>query len=366
MQIEQLTDEDRAEYESLVKTSDNGMLCHTLKWKEVLQRFTDARPEYLVAKTNNKIVGVLPAFIKQDSKYGNVLNSLPFYGTHGGPIVSPNLSSNLRIKVKEKLLVAFKELARRNDCILSTLITTPFEKDLPIFHESLKPEFIDSRVGQITTFPRIVSNIENEIMYNTVEKRCRTAIRKAQKSGVKVEFAQDLKNLDILMEMHRVGLSRKQGLYKPASFFEVLFDIFAQSQNESFKLLFARKGDGEIIGGLLLFYYKNIVSYFTPCFKLEYSKLQPLSLLIYEAMRDAIRNGYTVWNFGGTWKTLHGVYMFKRSWGAKDYPYYYFINSYKSINRIKSLQAEEILSEYKWFYVLPFSELESNKKEEQN
>ena len=364
IRIERFTDEDRAEYENLVETSNNGMLSHTLKWRRVLQRFTNAEPAYVVAKLNNEIVGILPAFIKRNSEYGNVLNSLPFYGSHGGPIVSQNLSDDQRIRVKAKLLVALKELAKENSCALSTLVTTPFENDLPLFRKTLKPDFIDSRIGQITVFPKKISNIENEILYNTIEKRCRTAIRKAQKSGVKIEFAQDLKNLDTLVKMHQEGISKKHGICKPSRFFEILFDIFSQSQNKSFKLLFARNEDEEIIGGLLLFYYKNGVEYFTPCFKLEYSKLQPLSLLIYEGMKDSIQNGYTAWNLGGTWKKQQGVYMFKRSWGAKDYPYYYFINSYENISKIQSLQREEILSEYRWFYVLPFSELKAKPERE--
>jgi len=353
--IEQLKNEDITEYENLVKASKNGVLYHSIKWKQVLQLFTNAEPLYVIAKKNEKIVGALPAFMKRNNRYGNVLNSLPFYGSHGGPIVSPYLNENDRIRVKKALLIAFKRLANDNDCMLSTLITTPFETDLTIFKKVLKPDFTDSRIGQITTFREKITDVENEILYNTIEKRCRTAIRKAQKSGVKVELAEDLKSMEDLIEMHKKGILAKGGTPKPARFFKIATHVL--SKNKSFKLLLARK-NREIVGGLLLFYYKNIVEYYIPCFKTEFSELQPLSLLIYEAMKDSIKNGYNIWNFGGGGR-LSGVYKFKKSWGAKEYPYYYYINCYEDINHIKMASVETLLNEYKWFYVLPFNELSS-------
>lgn len=348
---EKLKPEDWREYNSVVNLSRNGMRAHTLRWAKVLQRFTETEATYLVAKLNGKIVGVLPSFIKKNTKYGNVLNSLPFFGTHGGPVVLDALKEN--IQVKKKLLLSFKELAKENDCIFSTLITTPFEANPKLIQETLKPDFVDSRITQMTVFPEL-TNIEKGIM-NIVEKRCRTAIRKAQKSNIEVEFARGLRHVNALFKMHKDGMKKKYGIYKPRRFFRILFEEFPDVQSQDIKVLFASKDD-KIIAGLLLLCYKNIVTYFTPCFDLKYSSLQPNTLLIYEAMKDSLKNGYKIWNFGGG-SRFSGVYMFKRSWGAKDYPYQYFINAYQDTDEIQSLQEEEILSEYKWFYVLPFTQL---------
>jgi hypothetical protein len=325
-----------------------------------LQRFTGAEPHYLVAKVEGRIVGVLPSLMKKNVKYGNVLNSLPFFGTHGGPVVLPTLDEGGRLQVKKSLLLAFKDLAKENDCVFSTLITTPFERDADFIRNTLEPSFVDPRITQMTQFPEKVTDVENEVLYNVVEKKCRNAIRKAQKSGIKVEIAQDLRHVDSLLEMHRLGMTRKHGIAKPARFFEILFDEYSGSQNKDFKLLFAWKED-KIIAGLLLLYFKKIVDYFTPAFDLEYSDLQANTLLIYEAMKDALKNGYNIWNFGGGAR-LTGVYMFKRSWGAKDYLYHYFVNAYGDAGKILSLGEEEILSEYEWFYVVPFTELKAKEE----
>jgi hypothetical protein len=351
--VEQLSLQDAVGYNSVVESSSNGMRYHTLKWTHVLHRFTKATPMHLIVKLNGTVVGVLPSFIKKNTKYGNVLNSLPFFGTHGGPIVSPTLNEEKQLQIKKQLLLAFKNLAKENDCISSTLITTPFEDNSKIIQETLKPDFIDSRITQMALFPKM-NNIEKGIM-DTVEKRCRNAIRKAQKNNIEVKIAQDTHCIKTLFDMHKAGMQRKNGVVKPWKFFKILFEEFPIAQSEDIKIFFAWKDD-EIIAGLLLLYYKNIVDYFTPCFKTEYSSLQPNTLLIYEAMKDSLKNGYNIWNFGGG-NRFSGVYKFKRGWGAKDYPYQYFINVYRDISEIQSLQEEEILSEYLWFYVIPFTQL---------
>lgn len=354
--VETLWEEDCEEYENLVWLSRNGMYSHTLSWIRVLQRFTGAEPYILVAKAAGRIVGVLPSLMKRNVKYGNVLNSLPFFGTHGGPLVLPWLNEIDRLEVKQSLLIAFKMLAKENDCVFSTLITTPFEVDVDVVHDVLQPSFVDARITQMTLLPQHnMANIENEILYNVVEKRCRNAIRKAQKSGMEVELARDMSNFDALVRMHTEGMTRKKGVPKPRTFFDSLLSEYAGCQNKDFKLFFAWK-DGKIIAGLLVFYFNRIAEYFTPAFDVDYSSLQPNSLLIFEAMKDALRNGFNVWNFGGGTR-LSGVYMFKRAWGPKDFPYCYYVNVYGDSDRIRCLQQEEILSEYEWFYVLPFSEL---------
>ena len=158
--------------------------------------------------------------------------------------------------------------------------------------------------------------------------------------------------------MHKSGMERKQGIYKPLVFFDIVFNAIGERQNKNFKIYYAWMDD-HIIAALFILLYKNIVSYFTPAFDLSYGKYQPNTLLIYEAMQDALKNGYNIWNFGGTRPSLQGVYAFKNSWGAQDYNYNYYINRYQEQNDIQNLSEEKILSEYPWFYVLPFTELKS-------
>ena len=112
------------------------------------------------------------------------------------------------------------------------------------------------------------------------------------------------------------------------------------------------------IAGLLVFYFKDTVEYFTPAFDIEYKKEQATSFLIYEAMKKSIEKGFKYWNFGGTTlPSQRDVAYFKKSWGSDEYPYYYYTMKHQEMDEIMNLKAEEILEKYKWFYVLPFNEL---------
>ena len=56
--------------------------------------------------------------------------------------------------------------------------------------------------------------------------------------------------------------------------------------------------DGCPVAALLLFYFNKTVEYFTPVTVHEYRNFQPMSLIVFEAMRDAINRGMTNWNWG--------------------------------------------------------------------
>jgi lipid II:glycine glycyltransferase (peptidoglycan interpeptide bridge formation enzyme) len=109
------------------------------------------------------------------------------------------------------------------------------------------------------------------------------------------------------------------------------------------------------IGGLLVFCFNNTVEYFTPAIDEKFRTTQALSLVICYAMRDAALDGYTHWNWGGTWLSQGGVYDFKRKWGTIDKPYHYYTKIYKE--KILNINRQIALEEYPFFYVAPFDQL---------
>lgn len=136
-------------------------------------------------------------------------------------------------------------------------------------------------------------------------------------------------------------------------FFQKVYELMGE---KDYDLMYARK-EGIIIAGLLVYFFKNIVDYSVPAIRYEYSIEQGTSLLIYQGMKKAITNGYKYWNFGGTSENQPSLHRFKARWGTRDYPYYYYVLQHRDIGHILQMTPQYILGEYKWFYVLPFSEL---------
>jgi hypothetical protein len=216
------------------------------------------------------------------------------------------------------------------------------------------PDFFDHRIAQISQLPHDTI-LAKEALNKFIDSNRRDAVRKAIKSEITIKPFEQKIDIDHLYKIHLQNITALKGIVKPLTFFQKVIERLKNGKD--YKLYNAEK-EGEIIAGLLLFYYKDMVEYFTPAVKVMYRNLQPISLLIYEAMLDAIQGGFKYFNFGGTWESQKSLYKFKQRWGAKDYPYNYYIKAYSDIGHLKKLDRKTLEHQYPFFYVMPFEKLE--------
>lgn len=346
IEITQLTSHEEAAWEQLVLNSPVGLVYHSIKWLHLLADFTGTTPLHLVAKEDDRLLGILPAFLKKGS-WGNVMNSSPFYGSHGGVVTS---SDGHEPEIRHQLLAEFYKMAYARDCITSTLISSPFDQQPDMYAQCLNPQQIDRRIGQIVHFPSS-DDAPEEALMQSFESRGRNSVRKALKSGVHVFSSTAPEHVRHLHALHVSNMSDIGGLAKPLIFFEHLTRVL---EPETEWKIWCAEYEGNIIAMLLLLYYKDTIEYYTPVRLPEYRTIQPLSLLMFHAMLDGMRQRYRFWNFGGTWLSQQGVYRFKKQWNAEEYPYYYYVNLYTDIAPLRGLAKEELLQEYQWFYVFPY------------
>jgi hypothetical protein len=351
MDIELLTSADEQAYEEMLLEKEDALLYASLKYRDFLRQYIGAEDRYLIAKIGNDIVGALPVFLKKNVSYGNILNSLPFYGSNGGVIISTGVMDPEPIF--KKLFEAFHDLARETDAVIATVITSPFEHYFEFYKEFLKPTFQDSRIGQISYLPQSGSDAEYAVM-TMIHSKTRNIVRKARNSGIVHKHSSDPDVLRFLAETHQENIKAIGGIAKDCEFFRKVPEVFEYDTDYR---VYVATLNGLPVGALLVFFYDKAVEYFTPATLEEYRSLQPNSLLIFEAMKDAIRRGYRYWNFGGTWQSQDGVYHFKKRWGARDMPYHYYIITYQDIGHLREMKPQEILVEYPFFYVLPFDVL---------
>jgi len=332
-------------YETFLHKSPQSSFFFSNKYRLLLKKFLKSDDYYFIALDGENILGVLPSFLKNNSEYGNILNSLPFYGSNGG-IICDNSKPNVKIELLNK----FYEVAIDNNCISSTIVTSPFEKYLDFYENNSKYDYKDRRIGQLTKLSDF-HNFNDTDLLLSLNKKNRNLIRKAQKLGIKIE-EMGKNSINFLYETHSKNISELGGIPKEDTFFYLIPKIF---EHETEYKIFVATLDGVEIAALLLFYYNNIVEYFTPVIVKGYRSYQPMSLLIFESMKDAIHNKYTWWNWGGTWESLKGVYNFKKSWGAIDMYYYYYNRIFNK--EIINYPKETFLNNYQYFYAIPFERL---------
>ena len=351
IEIKILTSGLEQDYEQLLQESTVSKFNHSLRYRSFLKEIlSTSEDRYLCAFEEGQLLAVLPVFIKQ-GPLGAVVNSLPFYGSHGGIVGVPNLDR----RVSKVLLDALNDVCLEVDALTCTVIESPWETDKECY-ASYAADLFDERIGQITCLPDcdVESNVEERLM-PLYHQKTRNMVRKGLKGGFEVGHDDSSSTLNELHSIHDDNIRGLGGVAKPMSVFQAMQRTF--KYNDDYRIYTARK-DGQIVSALLLFYFKNTVEYYTPATLESYRRQQPSSLLIFRAMRDAVvERAAKYWNWGGTWLSQGGVYQFKSRWGTSDFPYRYHIKKYASLEILQNITKEGSLRDYPGFYVFPFSKL---------
>lgn len=343
MKIEILKENEYKQLDDFLYSIDHSLIYYSSDYKKFLDQFLKEKTIYFILKENNRIIALLPAVLKENKNYGNVLNSLPFYGSNGA-VISLLPSEEL----KKILVKRFTEFALEMNCISSTIITSPFEKNIEWYEKNIDYTFKDQRIGQITPLPD-----SKEKLMDILHSKTRNTVRKAQKEIRSVDSKEGLKYIDFIAETHKENMIAVNGLYKPYSFFQEI--VKAMEYEKNLKIYIAFIENNIPVSGLMNLYFNKTIEYFCPVTVSSYRELQSLSGLIYQAMSDGIDAGYKWWNWGGTWLSQGGVYQFKSRWGTQDNNYYYFTKVYD--DKVMNYSREILLKEYPYFFVIPFSAL---------
>jgi hypothetical protein len=340
LSIEELSPSQEEEYERFLHSCEGGLLYYSSRYRHFLKDLLGCQSRYWIAREKGDIQGVLPTMI-QEGRFGPVLNSLPFFGSHGG-ILARNPSAH------QALCEHYKQILREGDFAAATMVENPLARlnpaDLPPSNEE------DHRVGQFVDLaPWSEKSLEDCLPL--IASSARRNVRKALKQGIEVE----VNNLAMgeLEACHREAMGAIGGNEKSPRFFELVSRHFRPDHD--FKIYVA-SCEGQSLAALLLFFYHQTVEYFVPATRVAHRSRQPLPLIVATAMHQTAQKGFKRWNWGGTWPSQDGVYRFKKKWGSVDLPYDYFIQ----VNNEKIYQAtpQELLREYPSFYVLPFSSLQ--------
>lgn len=319
----------------------NALLYHSIKYARVISAFLKVKYFCVVAVNDDgEVIGALPFFIKEHGGM-SVANSMPFYGSHGG-VVLLTQDEPLFLEILEFYLAYIKGVR----CSVSTLISSPFTGDSALYERGLKVVPSDTRIGQVTELP---FDSSYDAVMASLASKTRNMVRKSEKQDIEWSSLYVDWGLEFLAETHKENMMEIGGLAKPNDFFELLKSSFKYGSDYLVYIAYLK---GRPISALLLFYSGETVEYFTPVIKSEYRSMQPLTCLIFNAMREAVERGYRYWNWGGTWATQEGVYRFKKSWGAIDMPYSYYTNIFDA--SVLGADSDVLLSEFPYFYTVPF------------
>ena len=355
-EITQLDSSNEGAYEELLQVCPEAMVYHSLIYRNFLKDFLPSAAEdhYLLAFDDNQLMGAIPCFLV-DGMHGIVLNSLPFFGSHGSILLRPRANPSLATALATSLI----NLCIDRNVSFASVIETPFSNYEKDYQQALDFQYRDERIGQITPLPKGDTRQKiNEALFRLFHSKVRNQIRKGMRSGLDFGHDQTQGTMDSLRLLHQANMLRIGGIAKPDNFFASI--VRQLKYEKDYRVYTARTVKKKVVCALMVLYFKDTVEYFVPATEESWRSAQPLSALINLAMCDAIaERGSHIWNWGGTWLSQTSVYHFKSRWGTVDYPYSYYTKAFPNSPSLEILSTESLVESYPWFYTLPFNILDS-------
>jgi hypothetical protein len=333
MQIELCDKRNEQKFQNFVMMHPQSLVYHTVRYKELIKKHLQCNVEYYLLDNDGRVEAILTLMSKEGT-LGTVVNSLPFFGSNGGILANDDNAYRAMITHYNRLI---------EKASFATFIENPFQIN------EQKPAFnlTSHRVCQVTD----TTEMDLEYLDTIFTSKKRNDLRKAKRQNLDVDIDNGDGAKQFLIETHIENMLAIGAKNKSEQYFLDLFYIF--QADEEYDIFVARK-DGEFVAALLLLYHKSIVEYYVPVILSQYRSLQALSLIIYEAMKWNKYKGRTTWNWGGNGTSLDSVYRFKRSWGASDIPYNYYIKT--DGKTLPSLNPNKFSSDYSGFYLYPFEQ----------
>ena len=330
--VEQLPDNNKDLWNEWVSSHPDAHFYHLWEWGDVLSATYNYRRYYFVAKSAEGIVGVFPLVHIQGRIFESKLVSLPFC-EYGGPLLSNSLNSSTSNVVAKLFVKVASDLAR----------------DLRVdYLEIRQPSPSFSTLGffpieRYLTF-RVKLVLGEAEVWGNINKKCRNAIRKAEKSGVRI-LDVDIAHVKEYYGLHLDTEKRHGSPPHSEAFFHNLWRLF--NKKGLAKMVLASY-EGRPIGGVIVFCFNGRIYWWSNVTDKKHGGLNPTNFLLWKIIQWGTRNNFKIFDLGRTRSETVGIYHFKSSWGGQPISLKDYIWSAKEITLPDPYQRKYVILSKIW------------------
>ncbi len=309
MKIERINPVENKEWDEFVEQHPLSSFYHQSAWARVIEEsFSHARSCYFVLRNYaDEIDAGLPLFLVRSKILGDRLISIPFT-----PHCDPLVRSELQWEILLDAVIEYQDMMGAEFLELRT-----FACSNHIFNGRLKDD------GKYQTY-ELMLNKAPEILWKNFHKNCvQRAVKKAEKNDLQIHWGKDERDLLTFFQL-LVKTRRKHGFPpQPYRFFKNMWDEFFPSGKIALPLALH---NGRVVGGILLFKYRNRIHYEFVASDKNALAVRPNHFLVWESIKHAIEKGFQIFDFGKTPVENPGLIQFKERWGsiAKPLAYRYY------------------------------------------
>jgi len=285
-----------SQWDRFVYSMPGGTIFHTLKWLQILGKNQNLHVRYLGIFMGRELIGILPLCLK----------NFFFIKIAGSPFViedTPYMGPIIDRAQILALLPALDMYLKKNGISFLRMVSNQI---YGVANRNPKYHFIE-KYTHVLDITRSKDNL-----WKNLEGRCRTAIRKAQKSKIAIATVDDRnfveKYYSVIEEIYYA-----QDMPCPNQK-ELYYDIWDSFVPHNVIFLSAEY-HGEIIGGIIVVVDGKRAYYLNGASKHEFRSLSASNLLLWEAINIVKEEGIEQFDFVGA--NIPRLAKFKKSFGGQ-------------------------------------------------
>jgi lipid II:glycine glycyltransferase (peptidoglycan interpeptide bridge formation enzyme) len=266
---------------------------HNPKWPESVRKVYGIK-NFSIKEKNSEIVFFLIP------KFGKKLVSIPYCDYGGFDLVAWNFNFRELNKIAKKHKVDYVEIRGPRKIL---------EKKLE------KHKFVNYETYDL--FSLKLGDTE-KVLWDSLDKKVRNSVRKANKSGLIVRKSNDLK---AFYKLYKKTMKRHGSPHHSLKFFKEIHKNFRT------KFMFAEK-DGKKIAVSLFIIGNKKIYYLVNASAIEYLAMNPNDLIIHEMALWGIKNNFDSIELGRS-RPNDGTHFFKKKWSNEKGEIKYYVKFYK-------------------------------------
>jgi len=277
-------------------------LYNLFEWRRILQNAYGYNSYYLIAENKNGIIGCFPLIYVKSSLLHNRLISLPFTDHGCGPSVERQNIKVLTFLLDNARRLAISLKAR------SIQINSPQDYTLGSLSYVGYKRFYDY-------FTFILDLNQPAVrLWANFKKQVRNSIKKAEKSGVEVTLGYTKESMK---RVHAIHVNNMKRLGTPPHSKSFFLEMWNQMQPKGHIRTYLARYKGQDIAAVVIFPHRESVRWGMGVMLSEYRWLNPMYLLLWEAINWSKQKGYQVFDMGGS-RADSGNFDFKEGWIGKN------------------------------------------------
>ncbi len=285
---------DYADWNRRIESLGSSSFFNTIEWARVLSESYGYEPCYVVGIEDGKYVSLLPMMHVDSWATGRRGVAIPFSDYCNpvgiGPANSDEILEYLRKYGKSKKWRYFE--VRRGEHFLPAVPSSS-----TYLHHTL-----DLTAGDKFVFGRLKGAV-------------RTSIRKADKAGVDVTFANSMESVRLFYRLH-CETRRRHGLPpQPFVFFE---NLYRHVLSKGMGVVVTANYKGAVIAASVFCHFEQYAIFKFGASDLRFQEFRCSTLVMWKAIQWYIERGCSQLSLGRTDAVNSGLRRFKLGWGASE------------------------------------------------